>query len=95
MMNVELLLASDCPRASAARMLLAECADRLGLHVVVRERIGEYPSPTILVDGVDVMTGASGTPRMQACRLDVPTAPRVLAALRDAAATPSTRQAAS
>ena len=37
---------------------------------------------TILVDGVDVMTGAPGMPAMPACRLDAPTAARVLAALR-------------
>jgi hypothetical protein len=94
-MNVELLLVPDCPHASAARALLADCADRLGLHIAVREQVGAYPSPTILVDGVDVMTGTAVAPRMQACRLDVPTAPRVLAALRSASATPSHRRAAS
>lgn len=48
----------------------------------VVERVGEYPSPTVLVNGVDVMTGATGTPTTQACRLDQPTPQRVLAALR-------------
>jgi len=83
-MNVELLLAPDCPNASAARVVLTECLQRLGLAVGVRERVGDYPSPTILVDGVDVMTNTSGAPATptQACRLDVPTASRVLAALR-------------
>jgi len=81
-MNVELLLTADCPHATAAHAVLADCLDQLGLDIAVRERVGDYPSPTILVDGVDVMTGTAGTPRMQACRLDVPTAPRVLAALR-------------
>jgi hypothetical protein len=80
--DVDLLLAPDCPNAATARAVLTECLDRLGLVVQVRERVGDYPSPTILVDGVDVMTGAQGTPAMQACRLDAPTAPRVLAALR-------------
>jgi hypothetical protein len=79
--NVELLLAPDCPNASAARAVLSECLDRLGLAVVVQERLGDYPSPTILVDGVDVMTDARATPPMSACRLNVPTRSRVLAAL--------------
>lgn len=86
-MDVELLLVPDCPHASAARALLAECADRLGLRLAVRERVGEYPSPTILVDGIDVMTGAAGTPHTAVCRLDVPAEPQVLAALRAASAT--------
>lgn len=80
-MHVELLLAPDCPNAATARAVLTECLDRLGLAIPVRERVGDYPSPTILIDGVDVMTDAQGTPAMQACRLDVPTAARVLAAL--------------
>jgi hypothetical protein len=79
--KVELLLAPGCPNAPAARAVLADCLRRLGLDVEVRERIGDYPSPTILVDGVDVMTGRRDTPPVRACRLDVPTAPRVLAAL--------------
>ncbi len=81
-MEVELLLAADCPNAAAARVVLATCLDRLGLDLRVRERVGGYPSPTILVDGVDVMTGVRGVPPLRTCRLDVPTASRVLAALR-------------
>jgi hypothetical protein len=42
---------------------------------------GDFPSPTILIDGVDVMTDRPGTPSLRACRLDVPTADRLLRAL--------------
>jgi len=80
-MKVELLVAPDCPNAPAARALLTACLRRLGLAIRVRERVGEFSSPTILVDGVDVMTGRDGGPPMSACRLDVPTESRVLAAL--------------
>ncbi len=69
-----------CPNAPAARAVLAECLHRLGLTILVRERVGDYPSPTILADGVDVMTDRNGVPPMRACRLDVPTASRVLPA---------------
>lgn len=81
-MDVELLLAPRCPNAAAARMTLTECLRRLNLDVPVRERVGDHPSPTILVDGVDVMTAQPGVPSGQACRLDVPTPERILAALR-------------
>ena len=80
-MTVELLLAPGCPNAATARTVLTECLAALGLDITVAERVGDYPSPTVLVDGVDVMTGAAGTPRVTACRLDVPTRSRVLAAL--------------
>jgi hypothetical protein len=88
-MKIELLLAADCPHAATARAVLAECLDRLGFDIPVRERVGDYPSPTVLVDGVDVMTGTPGTQHLQACRLDLPTASRVLAALRGRSATPA------
>jgi len=85
-MRVDLLLAPDCPHAAAARTVLARCLDQLGLDAVVSERVGDYPSPTVLVDGVDVISGSArdtaGPPEPGACRLDVPTAPRILAALR-------------
>jgi len=80
--GVELLLAPDCPNAAGARRLVAECIDELGLAVRVVELVGDYPSPTVLVDGVDVMTGAVGVQPASACRLDIPTRSRVSAALR-------------
>ncbi len=96
-MNVELLLAPDCPNAPAARAVLTQCLHRLGLAIRVRERVGDYPSPTILVDGVDVMTSTGGAPPLPApkpapapaCRLDVPTESRILAALRGRTAGPA------
>ncbi|MBN9748482.1 alkylmercury lyase [Amycolatopsis sp. A1MSW2902] len=78
--RVELLTAPDCPNAEAARSLVAECLAESGLDAAVVERVGSYRSPTILVDGVDVM-GTPGPVTADACRLDVPTRERVLAAL--------------
>jgi hypothetical protein len=79
--EIELFLAPGCPNAAAARATLAACLRGLAAKVQVRERLGDYPSPTILVDGVDVMTGRRGVRSMRACRLDVPTAARMLAVL--------------
>ncbi len=86
MIEVELRHVPDCPHTDAAGVLLEDCLSELKLHVAVEDKEGEYPSPTILVNGEDVM----GAPASQAaaCRLDVPTRERVLAALRR---TPLTR----
>ena len=78
--RVELLTAPDCPNAAAARELVTECLASSGVDGALVERVGRYRSPTLLVDGVDVM-GAEGAPEGEACRLDVPTRTRVLAAL--------------
>jgi hypothetical protein len=48
-----------CPHAAGARALLRACIDRLGLALEGEEREGDFPSPTILIDGRDVM----GQPR--------------------------------
>jgi hypothetical protein len=85
-MDIEFLRCPQCPNAAAARSMLTACLRRLDLDVQVRERVGAYSSPTILVDGVDVMTARRGAPSRPACRLDVPTAAQVLAALRHRAA---------
>jgi len=80
--KIELLHVSGCPHVDAARALLNECLTELLVDVAVEDREGAYASPTILVDGVDVM----GTPAFQAaaCRLDVPTKEKLLIALRHA-----------
>jgi hypothetical protein len=81
-MKIELLHVSDCPHVDAARAVLNECLSELQLEVAIEVKEGAYPSPTILVNGVDVM----GAPAFQAaaCRLDVPTKQRLLVALRNA-----------
>jgi hypothetical protein len=84
-MRVELLLIPGCPNAEAARAVLTRCLDQLGLDLAVLERVGDHPSPTVLVDGIDVMSDTdapAGALAIGACRVDVPTPPRVLAALR-------------
>ena len=83
-MRVELLTSSGCPNATAARRLLVDCLAEVGIDEdSVVERVGRHPSPTVLVDGVDVM-GPGTEEAADACRLDLPTRERVLAALRSA-----------
>ena len=80
-MRVELLHYECCPLAPAALQLVRECLVALGISVPVLVRVGDYPSPTVLVDGVDVMDPAAKLSQVRACRIDVPTRERVLAAL--------------
>lgn len=80
-MKIELFHVPDCPHVDAARALLSECLMELKLEVAIEVKEGAYPSPTILVDGIDVMGPPAFT--AAACRLDVPTKPRLLVALQN------------
>jgi hypothetical protein len=81
-MRVEILSAPGCRNAAAAMTAVTECLSVLGIDVPIIERVGRYPSPTVLIDGVDVMRPDDGAPAGEACRLDLPTAQRILDALR-------------
>lgn len=80
--NVELRSVPECPNLAPAREELHAALADLGLPAVVTEVVGDYPSPSILVNGVDVMGGTGDGPA--ACRLDLPTGERIRAALRRA-----------
>lgn len=84
--RVEVLHHEGCPLFTPAVALVRDCVRELGVDAVLTERVARYPSPTVLVDGRDVMgVPGDGTPA-DACRLDVPTRKRVIDALRAAAA---------
>ena len=70
------------PDAAAARVTITECLSALGVDATIFDRVGRYPSPTVLVDGIDVMRPESGVQSGDACRLDLPTPQRVLDALQ-------------
>jgi len=78
---VELRSVPNCPNLDRVRSDLQATLAGLGLPPVVVERVGDFPSPSVLVDGVDVMGGGEGP---AACRLDLPTADDLKAALRRA-----------
>jgi hypothetical protein len=82
-MRIELLTAPRCPHAAPARQVIADCLTTLGLlDVPIIDRVGRNPSPTVLVNGVDVMRPEAAAPVGDACRLDLPTSQRVFDALR-------------
>jgi hypothetical protein len=88
-MRVELLHFDGCPLAPAAHRLVRQCLIALGIPDPVLVRVGDWPSPTVLVNGTDVMRPAAELSTARVCRIDVPTRERVLAALRAAGAAES------
>lgn len=80
-MRIQLLHVPGCPTTGQVRACLHECLQQAGFSVVIEESEGPYPSPTLLVDGVDVATGPplTGT---TCCRLDLPTHEQITTALQ-------------
>jgi hypothetical protein len=78
--RLQLLSVPDCPLVDRARarahLALAQC----GIVAAVEECVGAYPSPTVLVDGRDVIT-AEPPPLQACCRLDLPAVQEIVAAL--------------
>lgn len=85
-MRIELLTSPGCPHAAPARQVITDCLTVLGVDVPIIDRVGRYPSPTVLIDGVDVMRPEAAASIGDVCRLDLPTPQRVLDALRASAA---------
>jgi hypothetical protein len=80
-MRIELRTAPGCPNAERTRTMVADCLASLGIDVPIIDLVGRYPSPTVVIDGVDVMCPDLEPSVGDACRLDVPTHQRVLDAL--------------
>ncbi|MGH7920071.1 MAG: organomercurial lyase [Candidatus Dormibacteraceae bacterium] len=78
--RIQILRVPDCPSIDQVRTTLQKVLAQLNVPAQVEELVGDYPSPTLLVNGRDV-TGRplGGT---SACRLDLPTEAQVIAALR-------------
>lgn len=83
-LGVCILHLPDCPLLGRVRADVERALQIVGAGVVVQEIAGPYPSPTVLVEGVEV-TGRplSGGP---SCRLDLPTTDEIVAAIRAATA---------
>lgn len=80
-LQIRLLSVPDCPLATKVRKSLDECLGRAHVNAVVEEAVGDYSSPTLLVDGFDV-TGRLARPDEQiSCRLDLPSNEQILVAL--------------
>lgn len=56
---VDLLTTPGCPNTPGVRRALQACLQELQIAVPVRVRQGHYPSPSVLIEGRDVMTGGA------------------------------------
>lgn len=70
----------DCPLVEQLRTRLHACLQRSGAAVEVEEFEGAYPSPTLLINGVDVATGNAPSEEVS-CRLDLPSDEQIITAL--------------
>ena len=81
-LRIQLLCVPDCPLVESARSVLKNSLAQTQVDAIVEELVGDYSSPTILIDGFDV-TGRPPEPEHQpSCRLDLPTQEQILMALR-------------
>ena len=78
--RIELLRTPDCPRAGLVREMVVRALARLQLQEKLEELVGDYPSPTLLIDGRDVTGRQLGASSL--CRLDLPAEEQVVDALR-------------
>lgn len=90
--QIRLLYFKDCPHVEQAREHLREALSRAGLahrwdETDTRssdcpERWKGFPSPTVLVDGADIVSGSRAQPGSGSCRMDgAPTSKQIGAAL--------------
>lgn len=86
--RIRILQVEDCPLVDKLIDEFERCLTEAGLDVPVEIMVGDYPSPTLLVDDVDVATGqpVAGQPR---CRMDLPSRQQIQAALARLASTAS------
>lgn len=83
--RVQILHVEGCPLVDGLRETVRRSLARAGCAARIEELEADYPSPTLLIDDIDVVTGRP--PDLHpACRLDVPTEDQVVAALRAAQA---------
>ena len=81
---VELRAVPGCPNLAVTRDVLVACLVEAGLPPTMIERLGDFPSPSVLVDGGDVTDADPHGPPM--CVLQPPTADQIRTALQQALA---------
>jgi hypothetical protein len=82
---VQLLQVPDCPLVGVLWRTLDDCLRSAGLGGSVERLVGSYPSPTLLVNGIDVATGLPPSDEV-CCRLDLPIREQIMDALRSGGA---------
>lgn len=82
--GIQILQVPGCPLVDRLIDDLESCLAEADVSDPVEVLVGDYPSPTLLIGGIDVATGqpVSGQPR---CRMDLPSRSQIRAALSQVA----------
>lgn len=80
--KIQLLSVRDCPLTAKTRSTLNDCLEKIDADIAVEELVGDYHSPTLLVNGFDVTGEPPAAAGQTACRLDLPNEEQILAAIR-------------
>lgn len=82
MNGIQILHVPDCPLVGRVIDDLERCLAEVHLSAPVEVLVGDYPSPTLLICGIDVATGqpVTGQPR---CRMDLPSRSQIRVALEE------------
>jgi hypothetical protein len=69
--RLQILQVADCPLVGRLVEDVQACVTEWGVSERVEVVVGDYPSPTLVIDGLDVSTGrpVQGGP---CCRIDLP-----------------------
>ena len=81
-LRISILHVRDCPSIGRVRDTLQVALRRVGATAVVEEVEGEYPSPTLLIDGDTVDGYPLGSD--PACRINLPTDEEITTVIRAA-----------
>lgn len=79
--HVRLEHVPECPLVDRVRAGLRQALDATGVIAAIEDVEGAYASPTLLIDGVDVVTGRPASGGEVQCRLDLPTYEQITTAL--------------
>ena len=81
-LRIQLLSVPDCPLVESARSTLKNSLAQTHVDAIVEELVGDYSSPSILIDGFDVTGRQRAQGNQPSCRFDVPNQDQILVALR-------------
>lgn len=79
--KVQLLSVPDCPLVAKVRSTLNDCLAKMHAEATAEELVGDYNSPTVLINGFDVTGQPVAAQRQASCRLDLPNEEQILAAI--------------
>ena len=77
--RIQILYVSGCPNVERLLRAIERNLERLELPATIELIEGPYPSPTLVVSGIEVNAGTAGS--AASCRLDLPTEQQVVDAL--------------